>query len=152
MSMYDIIQSILWAVLTALAGFVTHRVIPVVKNKLVYQQNEKVQQAETMALNFAKNIVIPLAINDKLGNLEKRKLAVRKLSDKLSEFGINLPEATISALVERAYQLYKANGGDIHKLEDKADNNVDNTQDDAVKDTQDTDSGFQQPPIYNPNK
>ncbi|WP_353486087.1 phage holin, LLH family [Apilactobacillus xinyiensis] len=152
MSMYDVIQSILWAVLTALVGFVTHRVIPVVKNKLVYQQNEKVQQAETMALNFAKNIVIPLAVNANLGNLEKRRLAVKKLSDKLAEFGINLPEATVSALVERAYQLYKANGGDIHKLEDKADNNVDTTQESTVEDTQDTDGGFQQPPIYNPNK
>lgn len=153
MSMYDLIQSILWAVLTALAGFVTHRVIPVVKNKLVYQQNAKVQQTEEMAFNFAKNIVVPLAVNATLGSLEKRKLAVRKLSDKLAEFNIVLPESTKVALTERAYQLYKANGGDIHKFEDKVEdvNNSDNPQGDT--DTpEDSDTGYQQPPIYDPNK
>ncbi|MCL0330682.1 phage holin, LLH family [Apilactobacillus xinyiensis] len=151
MSMYDLIQSILWAVLTALAGFVTHRVIPVVKNKLVYQQNAKVQQKEEMAFNFAKNIVVPLAVNATLGSLEKRKLAVRKLSDKLAEFNIVLPESAKAALTERAYQLYKANGGDIHKFEDNVEDSDNNSQGNTST-PEDSDNSYQQPPIYNPNK
>ncbi|WP_157944990.1 phage holin, LLH family [Apilactobacillus micheneri] len=113
----QLLQTFLWLVITSLAGFLTHKVWPMLTNKLKSQHNAKIIQAEDMALNFAKNIVAPLAVDATLGNATKRKMAVQKLVAKLYSVGIELPEASVLAIVERAYQLYKANGGDIHKLD-----------------------------------
>ncbi|UQS85801.1 hypothetical protein MOO46_07355 (plasmid) [Apilactobacillus apisilvae] len=75
------------------------------------------------ALEVAKNKVVPLAVNDTLGNADKRKLAVQRINTGLNKLGIDLPEPVISEASERAYQWYKASGGDIHKLNTSDGNN-----------------------------
>ncbi|TPR12791.1 hypothetical protein [Apilactobacillus timberlakei] len=67
------------------------------------------------ALEMAKNKVIPLAIDKTLGNQEKRQLAVQKTNAGLNKLGIDIPEGVVGEVTERAYQWYKANGGDVHK-------------------------------------
>lgn len=111
----QIIQTVALAFITGFFGWVSKDVVPMIKNKIDSQKNDKIVQYENMAFNFAKNIVVPLAINATLGDAEKRQLAAQRLSSKLDEVGIDLPESTILAINERAYQAYKANGGDVHK-------------------------------------
>lgn len=111
----QIIQTVALAFITGFFGWLSKDVIPMIKNKIDSQKNDKIVQYENMAFNFAKNIVVPLAINATLGDAEKRQLAAQRLSAKLDEVGIELPESTILAINERAYQAYKANGGDVHK-------------------------------------
>lgn len=112
----QIIQTIALAFITAFFGWLSKDVVPMIKNKIDAQQNDKIVQAEQMALGFARNIVVPLAVNATLGDAEKRQLAAQKLSDKLKEVGVDLPESTLLAINERAYQAYKASGGDVHKI------------------------------------
>lgn len=114
---YDLVQSAVGIFVAGIFGFVAHRAMPMIMNRIKSQKNAKIIQAEDMALNFAKNIVAPLAVDATLGNETKRKMAVQKLIAKLNSVGIELPEASVLAIVERAYQLYKANGGDVHKLD-----------------------------------
>lgn len=111
----QIIQTVALAFITGFFGWLSKDVVPMIKNKIDSQKNDKIVQYENMAFNFAKNIVVPLAINATLGDAEKRQLAAQRLSSKLDEVGIDLPESTILAINERAYQAYKANGGDVHK-------------------------------------
>lgn len=111
----QIIQTVALAFITGFFGWLSKDVVPMIKNKIDSQKNDKIVQYENMAFNFAKNIVVPLAINSTLGDAEKRQMAAQRLSAKLDEVGINLPESTILAINERAYQAYKANGGDVHK-------------------------------------
>lgn len=111
----QIIQTVALAFITGFFGWLSKDVVPMIKNKIDSQKNDKIVQYENMAFNFAKNIVVPLAINSTLGDAEKRQLAAQRLSSKLDELGIDLPESTILAINERAYQAYKANGGDVHK-------------------------------------
>lgn len=111
----QIIQTVALAFITGFFGWLSKDVVPMIKNKIDSQENDKIVQYENMAFNFAKNIVVPLAINSTLGDAEKRQLAAQRLSSKLDEVGIDLPESTILAINERAYQAYKANGGDVHK-------------------------------------
>lgn len=111
----QIIQTVALAFITGFFGWLSKDVVPMIKNKIDSQKNDKIVQYENMAFNFAKNIVVPLAINSTLGDAEKRQLAAQRLSSKLDEVGIDLPESTILAINERAYQAYKANGGDVHK-------------------------------------
>lgn len=112
----QIIQTVALAFITAFFGWLSKDVVPMIKNKIDAQQNDKIVQAEQMALGFARNIVVPLAVNATLGDAEKRQLAAQKLSDKLKEVGVDLPESTLLAINERAYQAYKASGGDVHKI------------------------------------
>lgn len=112
----QIIQTVALAFITGFFGWVSKDVVPMIKNKIDSQKNDKIVQYENMAFNFAKNIVVPLAINATLGDAEKRQLAAQKLSDKLKEVGVDLPESTLLAINERAYQAYKASGGDVHKI------------------------------------
>lgn len=129
----QIIQTVALAFITGFFGWVSKDVVPMIKNKIDSQKNDKIVQYENMAFNFAKNIVVPLAINATLGDAEKRQLAAQRLSAKLDEVGIELPESTILAINERAYQAYKANGGDVHKHVVISDDNTDQVSTDDVQ-------------------
>lgn len=129
----QIIQTVALAFITGFFGWVSKDVVPMIKNKIDSQKNDKIVQYENMAFNFAKNIVVPLAINATLGDAEKRQLAAQRLSAKLDEVGIELPESTILAINERAYQAYKANGGDVHKRVVITDDNTDQVSTNDVK-------------------
>lgn len=129
----QIIQTVALAFITGFFGWVSKDVVPMIKNKIDSQKNDKIVQYENMAFNFAKNIVVPLAINATLGDAEKRQLAAQRLSAKLDEVGIELPESTILAINERAYQAYKANGGDVHKHVVITDDNTDQVSTDDVQ-------------------
>lgn len=129
----QIIQTVALAFITGFFGWVSKDVVPMIKNKIDSQKNDKIVQYENMAFNFAKNIVVPLAINATLGDAEKRQLAAQRLSAKLDEVGIELPESTILAINERAYQAYKANGGDVHKHVIISDDNTDQVSTDDVQ-------------------
>lgn len=129
----QIIQTVALAFITGFFGWLSKDVVPMIKNKIDSQNNDKIVQYENMAFNFAKNIVVPLAINATLGDAEKRQLAAQRLSAKLDEVGIELPESTILAINERAYQAYKANGGDVHKHVIISDDNTDQVSTDDVQ-------------------
>lgn len=75
------------------------------------------------ALEVGKNKVIPLAIDKTLGNQQKRQLAVQNIDAGLKKLGIDLPESVTGEVAERAYQWYKASGGDVHKEQLNQDNN-----------------------------
>lgn len=129
----QIIQTVALAFITGFFGWLSKDVVPMIKNKIDSQNNDKIVQYENMAFNFAKNIVVPLAINATLGDAEKRQLAAQRLSAKLDEVGIELPESTILAINERAYQAYKANGGDVHKHVVITDDNTDQVSTDDIQ-------------------
>lgn len=129
----QIIQTVALAFITGFFGWLSKDVVPMIKNKIDSQNNDKIVQYENMAFNFAKNIVVPLAINATLGDAEKRQLAAQRLSAKLDEVGIELPESTILAINERAYQAYKANGGDVHKHVIISDDNTDQVSTDDIQ-------------------
>lgn len=129
----QIIQTVALAFITGFFGWLSKDVVPMIKNKIDSQKNDKIVQYENMAFNFAKNIVVPLAINATLGDAEKRQLAAQRLSAKLDEVGIELPESTILAINERAYQAYKANGGDVHKHVIISDDNTDQVSTDDIQ-------------------
>lgn len=125
----NLIGQIAGIALTIIAGYLSKVLLPMLNNKVKSQKNAAITQAYDVAFSFAKNTVVPLAVNDCLGNSDKRSLAIQKVAEKLDKVGINLPADTINSIVERAYQTYKSSGGDIHKLDlsnvesDDSDNN-----------------------------
>lgn len=113
---------------------------------------EEFNQNVQTGLEVAKNNVVPLAINDGLGNADKRKKAVQGINADLQKLGIDLPEDVELSLSERAYQWYKANGGDVHKLNTTGQSNngqqvVHVTTDDPDKKDQ---KNNRQPDLINP--
>lgn len=142
----QIIQTVIYAIVAGIFGIAVKRVKPVVDNKIKGQKNSQILQYEQMALGWAKNVVVPLAVNSALGTAEKRQIAVQKLSNKLDSMGIDFQESKVTALVERAYQAYKANGGQVNYLTDHIDaNQAQQVEDDAQKADNDDNQSNDQP-------
>ncbi|TPR40389.1 phage holin, LLH family [Apilactobacillus micheneri] len=91
------------------AATILVKALPIIKSK---HRMQNLQFAEELA--YA--IVIPLAQRADLTNNQKLQSAIRLLTKKLANIGINLPESTINGVIEKVYQNYKNSGGDVHKF------------------------------------
>lgn len=123
---------------TIIITFISRKLVPMITNYVDNQKNVEIKNMYDTALNVAKNVVVPLAVDNTIGNSDKRTLAVQRLTNRLHELHIELPESTVSAIVERAYQAYKANGGDVHKLDVQASEDDQSEQDSSQNSSNNT--------------
>jgi uncharacterized protein (DUF2164 family) len=115
--MNQILNWLVGLITSGTATTIVFKAMPIIKGK---HRMQNLQFAEKLA--YA--IVIPLAQRADLTNNQKLKSAIRLLTKKLANIGINLPESTINGIIEKVYQNYKNSGGDVHKF-------VNNTLDDV---------------------
>lgn len=60
---------------------------------------------------LASTVVSELAVNPNLTKQERKSAGIKQVLSNLGDLGLKLDTKTVSGLVERAYQLYKASGG-----------------------------------------
>lgn len=115
-------------VITALVGQFLH----------AKQKSNALQQSLDIASQYAKDIVINLSQRSDLTNAEKFKKAFLFVTEKVKKQGLNVTEETITNKIVEAYQIYKKDGGDIHKfIPDFTDQQVTDIQN-AVKEQEET--------------
>ena len=102
----------LFTVIIVLAYYVLH---PLVQTKLKSMHNTHLEQALKLTDQLATIIVPEVAVMSSLGPDERKDEAIRLVTSKLNDHGINLSQPIVSAAVENAYQLYKhVVNGDQH--------------------------------------
>ncbi len=87
---------------------------PLWQKKITTEKNNHVKQALEVGLKFANAVVPELAVMVSLSKSDRKKEAVRFVGAQLTANGFDVDTQTIEALVEQAYQAYKAAGGDNH--------------------------------------
>jgi hypothetical protein len=102
------------AFLVAIIPVIYKYVSPLLQKKIATEKNVQAQQALELGLKFANVIVPELAVLAALSKSDRKKEAIRFVNAQLKANGFSLDVATISGLVEKAYQAYKAAGGDNH--------------------------------------
>ena len=102
------------AFLIAVIPVVYKYVSPLLQKKIATEKNVQAQQALELGLKFANVIVPELAVLAALSKSDRKKEAIRFVNAQLKSNGFPLEATTISGLVEKAYQAYKAAGGDNH--------------------------------------
>lgn len=109
MDITNVINSVLSIVVTlvfAYLGKTGH------DNRKAQELNEAISIAE----KYAKDIVITLSQKGNIPNSQKFKQAYIFVVNKLKEQNIHVSAETIENKINSAYQLYKMDGGDIHKF------------------------------------
>jgi len=117
MQTFDFATTGLVSFITAIVftGYYTFR--PLLLGKLKLNRHQQLLQALKVTEQLAKFIVPELAVMAELDNVDRKAEAIRFITAKLSEQGITVKAATISAAVESAYQAYKhVVNGDQHNL------------------------------------
>lgn len=88
---------------------------PLVTAHLASIKNHQLQQALKLTDDLAGFIVPELAVMSNLSNADRKKEAIRFVTSKLNDHGIELSSTVVSAAVETAYQVYKhVISGDHH--------------------------------------
>jgi hypothetical protein len=103
-----------FAFLLVLIPTVYKLVKPLLTRKVQTEKNTHVKQGLEVGLNLANTIVPEMAVMAGLSKSDRKKEAIRFVNTQLKANGFNLDVQTISGLVEKAYQAYKAAGGDNH--------------------------------------
>lgn len=109
MDITNVLESVLSIVMTvafAYLGKAGH------DNRKAQELNESIEIAE----KYAKDIVITLSQKGDISNSQKFKQAYIFVVNKLKAQGIHVTAETIENKINSAYQLYKMDGGDIHKF------------------------------------
>ena len=102
------------AFLVAIIPVIYKYVSPLLQKKIATEKNIQAQQALELGLKFANVIVPEMAVLAALSKSDRKKEAIRFVNAQLKANGFSLDVATISGLVENAYQAYKVAGGDNH--------------------------------------
>lgn len=109
MDITNVLESVLSIVMTvafAYLGKAGH------DNRKAQELNESIEIAE----KYAKDIVITLSQKGNMSNSQKFKQAYIFVVNKLKAQNIHVTAETIENKINSAYQLYKMDGGDIHKF------------------------------------
>ncbi|EEI72648.1 putative phage holin, LL-H family [Lentilactobacillus hilgardii ATCC 27305] len=105
---------VLWLI-AAVIGTIYKQLHPLITTKINSEKNGQVKQALQLADQLAAVIVPEMAVMAGLSKAERKKEAIRFLSDKLMANGFKISQETLSATIEKAYQEYKhVTQGDNH--------------------------------------
>ncbi len=108
------VVSILWLMI-AVIGTLYKQLHPYIQQKISNEKNTQLKQTLEAADNLAAVVVPEMAVMAGLSKADRKKEAIRFVSDKLTQNGVKVSQETLSAIVEKAYQEYKhLTKGDNH--------------------------------------
>lgn len=109
MDITNLVQTIVGVVVTAVFAYFG-------KSNFDANKSQKLNESIEVAEKYAKDIVITLSQKGNMSNSQKFKQAYIFVVNKLKAQNIHVTAETIENKINSAYQLYKMDGGDIHKF------------------------------------
>lgn len=109
MDITNLVQTIVGVVVTAVFAYFG-------KSNFDANKSQKLNESIEIAEKYAKDIVITLSQKGNMSNSQKFKQAYIFVVNKLKAQNIHVTAETIENKINSAYQLYKMDGGDIHKF------------------------------------
>lgn len=109
MDITNLVQTIVGVIVTAVFAYFG-------KSNFDANKSQKLNESIEIAEKYAKDIVITLSQKGNMSNSQKFKQAYIFVVNKLKAQNIHVTAETIENKINSAYQLYKMDGGDIHKF------------------------------------